>query len=491
MSGNGRGEAASRRASQRHAIRRQIVELHVRNSAEAHRLFDVIGAVVQDKIAPILERCFSALSDPARVDRIDRLELDLGTLHSARLTDEIVAKVEAVLPVALRRARPVDVGTGAAEGGAHGSALLLISQFARTGGLPWWSDARKLNALDGAVDTAHRTSPAGLAALLRALAADRLAMERLVRHQSDARLERLLWLLAPSAVAVTRQLGPLLAEAPALAGLGKVELRHLVWRETLIAAAGGVGDEEALLESVLTHLALAAETTLSLLLDDLRDASPTHALGHTIEGLARGVPQGRRAGVIAKSRQQGSDEATRLASRVLSEAAEDETAHYVDNAGLCLLWPFLVRFFARLGLLTAENTAFLSEAARCRAVGLLHYLATGEREPPEFWLPLNKGLCGLDLDALEVFGPPVTDDEADESERLLEAAIAHAACLGTISPDGFRGTFLLRRGALSTRDGAWLLRVERQAADVLLDRFPWKTEWIRLPWMQAPLRVEW
>ena len=26
---------------------------------------------------------------------------------------------------------------------------------------------------------------------------------------------------------------------------------------------------------------------------------------------------------------------------------------------------------------------------------------------------------------------------------------------------------------------------------VLLDRLPWKTEWIRLPWMQAPMRVEW
>ena len=74
---------------------------------------------------------------------------------------------------------------------------------------------------------------------------------------------------------------------------------------------------------------------------------------------------------------------------------------------------------------------------------------------------------------------------------MLAAAIAHAPCLGTLSIDGLRGSFLLRPGVLSTRDGAWLLRVERKAYDILLDRLPWAREWVRLPWMQAPLRLEW
>ena len=60
-----------------------------------------------------------------------------------------------------------------------------------------------------------------------------------------------------------------------------------------------------------------------------------------------------------------------------------------------------------------------------------------------------------------------------------------------MSIPGFRGTFLLRRGILGIRDGAWLLRVERESFDVVLDRFPWSFAWVKLPWMQAPLRVEW
>ena len=51
---------------------------------------------------------------------------------------------------------------------------------------------------------------------------------------------------------------------------------------------------------------------------------------------------------------------------------------------------------------------------------------------------------------------------------------------------------MLRRPAvLSSRTGAWLLRVERRAEDALLERLPWSWSWIRLPWMEHPLQVEW
>jgi hypothetical protein len=142
-------------------------------------------------------------------------------------------------------------------------------------------------------------------------------------------------------------------------------------------------------------------------------------------------------------------------------------------------------------LLDDDRGWFAGPAARHRAVLLLHHLATGETDAPDFALALPEVLCGLPPHAPHHALEPVTDAEAGEARRLLEAVIAHAACLGEISPDGLRGTFLARDGILMTRDGAWLLRVERQTADVLLERLPWTTEWVRLPWMQAAMRVEW
>ena len=57
--------------------------------------------------------------------------------------------------------------------------------------------------------------------------------------------------------------------------------------------------------------------------------------------------------------------------------------------------------------------------------------------------------------------------------------------------DGFRGNFLIRGGSLSMKYGNWLLRVERETYDVVLDRFPWGFQWVKLPWMKEVLRVEW
>jgi hypothetical protein len=162
---------------------------------------------------------------------------------------------------------------------------------------------------------------------------------------------------------------------------------------------------------------------------------------------------------------------------------------YIDNAGLVILWPFLERFFERLGLVTAQR--FQDPPAVHRAVGLLQYLATADPSPPEYLLPLNKVLCGMALDAVWALEPPLTEAEAEECTTLLTAVIAHAPILHNMSLQGLRGTFLLRHGVLSARDGAWLLRVQRETYDVVLDRFPWSITWVKLPWMNALLRVEW
>ena len=162
---------------------------------------------------------------------------------------------------------------------------------------------------------------------------------------------------------------------------------------------------------------------------------------------------------------------------------------YINNAGLVILHPFLRHFFTRLELL--ENRQFKETACRQRAVGLLQYVVSEDPFPPEYLLPLNKTLCGMELDDVFDFGPPVTEDEADECTNLLTAVIANAPILKNMSVQGLRGTFLLRQGILSSRDGAWLLRVERETYDVVLDRFPWTLQWVKLPWMDTPLRVEW
>jgi hypothetical protein len=191
----------------------------------------------------------------------------------------------------------------------------------------------------------------------------------------------------------------------------------------------------------------------------------------------------------------GPAERRRALPRIPEEEPRIELAYadsddaYVENAGIVVLWPFLGHLFERLGLLA--DTKLRDRRALHRAAGLLQHLATGGLEPAEHQLPLIRVLCGMETTEVFDFGPPITEAEAEECTNLLRSAIASAPILNEMSIEGFRGSFLIRKGAIGARDDTWLLRVERATHDVVLDRCPWGMSWVKLPWMEAPLCVEW
>jgi len=178
-----------------------------------------------------------------------------------------------------------------------------------------------------------------------------------------------------------------------------------------------------------------------------------------------------------------------IASALAQPIEDQHDAVEVGTAGLPLLWPFLQTFFGRLEMLDGKR--FRDEARQHRAATLLHTIATGEMACPEQELMLAKALAGIDVDAVHDPGEPLEPHELESVESLLSDVLGHAPMLGRISVAGLREAFLKRSGSLSTRDGHWLLRVERRSIDILLDRLPWSFEWVRLPWMAAPMRVEW
>ncbi len=159
---------------------------------------------------------------------------------------------------------------------------------------------------------------------------------------------------------------------------------------------------------------------------------------------------------------------------------------YINNAGLVLLHPFLPQFFGALGI-AEENQLLRPERALC----LLHFLATGQGIAPEYELMLAKILCNVPLEMPVEADVELTDKEQEEAGGLLTAVIDHWEALRNTSPDGLRGTFLLRSGKISLRGEDLLLQVEPQTWDILLEQLPWGISMIRLPWMDRMLWVEW
>lgn len=165
------------------------------------------------------------------------------------------------------------------------------------------------------------------------------------------------------------------------------------------------------------------------------------------------------------------------------------TSLVAAHAGVVILHPFLMIYFEKMGLLQGKE--FVNAGAQRRAAQLVHYLATGETEAPEYDLPLAKILVGLPLDTPLDRTLDMSTSEQQESIALLETVIGYWTSLGNCSPEALREGFLQRPGRLTRREDGWLLQPQTQALDILLDRLPWGIGMVKLDWMPEFLYVEW
>lgn len=165
-------------------------------------------------------------------------------------------------------------------------------------------------------------------------------------------------------------------------------------------------------------------------------------------------------------------------------------AVYVSNAGLVILHPFLAPLFEALGLLSGGKT-FVNSLAAFKAVCLLHYLQTGSVQYEEQFMALNKIMCGIGIQTALPANVLLTGAELSECDALLEALVTHWEALKSSSAGAVRETFLTRNGKLAFKEGSYLLQVERQPVDVLMDRLPWGISTIKLPWLQQIIYTEW
>ena len=164
-------------------------------------------------------------------------------------------------------------------------------------------------------------------------------------------------------------------------------------------------------------------------------------------------------------------------------------AIYIGNAGLVLATPYLPRLFARLGMIA--HGSFIDSEAAARAALLLQFLVDGTQEAPEHTLPLNKLMCGIDLNTPIGREIDVTATERQAVEGLLNAMIRNWPSIGHTSIAGLRESFMRREGALTCKGDAWELLVEPRSFDMLLDQLPWGFKTTKYPWMERVLHVEW
>ena len=217
-------------------------------------------------------------------------------------------------------------------------------------------------------------------------------------------------------------------------------------------------------------------------------ATPTISAKKNIEKILNRLPDTSLL-MISVLAQLNKKEIESLAPVHFTTALKEPRKAIIENAGLCLLAPYLPTFFNHLGLI--KNGNFKNKGSAHRALYLLEYVVSGRQRNYEYVMQLNKLLCGLNIDESITGYKRLTALERSESEDLIISVITHWKALKSTSQKGFRSSFLQRKGILTEDENVWILQVERKGYDLLLDSIPWSFNLIKFPWMEKMIQVEW
>lgn len=466
-----------------HRIRRQQWLGRAADQAGALALRAYLREHGEQRLDPALAAAFDAVDD-GRDRHLARLEIRLTVSAPERLDEELAPALFAAVQAALARLPGQSAATATPP-----SARASLRRYLASGEVDWW-----LARLDDEALQRHLSDEAAIV-LAEALAAPAAggawpALQAVLpadaAHWPDA-LFRLLQLLdAPAAVAL------LAAAARVLPELAAVTERLA---DDEAGAATPLVNADHRRRRLALRLALALAATPAHWQRALAGVAAHPAWALVGEPLAP-APASPTAPAVEPAAAPPAVPAPGVAAVAASAAAAELPAPGLPlrNAGLLLLHPWLPRLFAELGWVASPPPVGepFPAARLASALALLHWLAEGREEAPEYALGGAKLLLGLDPDSPFPVGSGLLDAAAmDEGGALLRAAIEHWPALGRTSSDGLRTTFLQRGGLLYRQGEDWLLRMQLAAPDLLLDRLPWGIALIRLPWSRRLLHVDW
>jgi hypothetical protein len=318
---------------------------------------------------------------------------------------------------------------------------------------------------------------------------------------------------APAVQAYLTDVEQLRPTVPLWQQIPEARLRQVLWQGLLLhvvlAPPASLIDTPMLLQADLLHLATQLHLDPSLLIQQLSAAIATcdranrplssqlptaiapltSAHSETDLTVFPAAPAPTAAAVASPSLPTSVEEhdwLPLLPNTSPSQALDDL---YLQNAGQVILGPFLQPFFTNLELMEADQWINLDAAQQAPLI--LQYLVDESLISVESSLSLNKLLCGFDLSATLPMQLALTPAIESACTALLTAIIQHWSILGNTTIAGLRSTFLQRAGVLQRRHDGWLLQVEQQTPDILLDQLPWSIRVVKLPWMTEMLYVEW
>jgi hypothetical protein len=497
-----------------HIIKKQVFDLTVSHRLDVFPLQQKISSAYWKRILPVLERSFDEVSTENETITLARMEIDLGILEEHEILGESVSSdLEQIIIRQVREAIIKKLYSSEEHFSAVKKEIACFDQwlfYMKKGYLPW-------NTLTPSKDWKIKVLEAlcidhiSVFKAKETIASDIVCVRRIVNQHDEVFLLNLLEIITAES---QKNLLPFFTDLEKFATgteNKQSDFRKSLWSLVLQVTAT---QPKHWTPQALTIMILKKVIKKDLLVsaDSFRSSFPSLSNlpdDRIIQFVTTGPSSkeestGQGKEVINKIHPKNISRKitdsvlpfTKVAHQDTVDAVKNSTETllkkddiFLDNAGAVLLHPFLNMLFNCTGL--TENSTFIDEEARQKAIYLIHYLATGNTSAEEHELVLPKVLCEFPLQEPLSTGIAITAAEMEEGDHLLEEVIAKWQVLKNASITALRESFLQRKGKLSWKKDNLNLHLEPGPVDMLLDHLPWTVSIIKLPWMKTFIHVEW
>lgn len=494
-----------------HIIEQQFLEVTFTDRREGMGLQDQLAAIYKEKVLPLLETVLNDHDLPNHTIQIDEITIDAGVLSSKNWEQELVERsvqqFKAILQKKLlspwprhstqqQPQLPVEEGVQwLPEAVFHYNRFI---EFVSTGTMPVSDNRHTIQQTITVLlnNKADWQTAANRVVVLRLLYTNQQALERLLRQCGDIVEEIVRWLNEQPIQEAS--IYTILSAIPDLytrrLWLSSLVLIKKAQQQLSLITALHKSAPIRLLQALIAHN--KEQVRLPDIVEKL-DPQVANLLIDTNEPFAITIKEENRPAPRSPKEEQGNKmaedrnkEKESVEAGVKKETQQEGAPVHLYNAGLIILHPFLLPFFSKTGLID-KNNQWTGTAAHQRAVLLTQYLVTGEEKIPEFYLPLNKLLCGYPMRATLDDQLELTAREQEEATALLSAVIEHWGALKSTGIEALRISFLQRAGKLMHTEKGWHLVTEQKSFDILMQSLPWGIGRIKTPWMEEWLLTDW
>ncbi|WPO92594.1 contractile injection system tape measure protein [Chryseobacterium sp. HR92] len=478
---------------QNHIIQKVFLEITVNNKEKALRIKDDINSFLSIDVFPEIEKHINALE--YKLDghtlQIPRLELNLEVKSSA-LNTELKGQIAELFKDELSEiTKPIETSHQETESDTkpylvdHQEKMLkAFIYFLEKGAMPWWnSESNAMAILEPSVFERIISAAGFQKSILSALSKENVR-NRLINQLSDEQIAQLCL-----AILKNKEL-KINLKTDTIRHLSKLNHtdRIAIWRLVFNVISEYLNTSnnhprEYLLQEISTIEQIGLSTTKN-----------NHQNRKTVVKIFPFITENEISESIKTNvadqpeNVETSIEPIQEKNVIVQEDVTQNEGQYIQNAGLILIHPFIKPLFEHCELVDPK-TQQLIDPELC--AHLLHYIATGKINAPEYDMIFEKFLCNIPMHQPINRHIKLSRKHKSQAKNVIESVQHNWAPMKKSSAALLQNEFFQRPGKLVITDSDYTLIVERKTQDILLEKLSWGIGLVKLPWQKKFIFVNW